>query len=115
MLWSQLSVGGGQRLQFGAEDALGCAGFVDRDVRPRATHHGVGRPQHRGERHHVCSGAIPHQIARGVCPEQIAEASLALSGPLVGAVGESVPVVGGEQGFHHQRVSAGSVVAGEGA
>ena len=113
VLGPELAVGGGDVDELGPDEPLGRARLVDVDVGRLGAHHGLRRPDRRGQRKDVGAGASPHEQHLGVHTEQVPEHLGRLRCPPIGAVGEGMPLVGVEQRLHDRGMDARRVVAGE--
>ena len=112
-----LRIGRGQLDELRAERSFRGAGLVGGDVRPVGAHDRVmgsaERSHHRGERGDVGTGAVEAHAGHHVGPEQVTEPGLALPGVVVGAVGERMAGVRGDDRLDDSGMGAGGVVAGE--
>ena len=114
LLGDELAVGRREVDQLGTGDALHRPRLVGVDVRAGSAHDGVHRSQQRRQAEHVAAGAGERE-QRLAAAEQLGETSAALGGPVIGAVGQGVALVGGDDRGDDVGVRPGRVVAGEGA
>ena len=110
---AQLRIDRGNSVQFGTEEALGCARFVDVDVRPLRAHDRFRGGEHRHEGEHVGSGSAVHEQRVDVGAEQLRHRRGCTARPRVLAVGECVARIRGSNGFDDPRMGSGDVVRRE--
>ena len=94
---------------------LGRAALVDVQVRALRADDALPRAQHRAQADDVRAGAVEDREGGGVLAEVALDDGLQPRGPLVGAVGDGVAVVGGGDGIQRFRQDGGVVVAREGS